>query len=590
MTDSRKQLQQPGHLPEDAFAEADFALSHRRNFSIRAKIVINFLLCFVAIGAMTLISWLTISRIEQKLYFLDVAERYTSHIQQARRYEKNYFLYGTDLPVALEHLRAARDTITGESSEIAQVIGRSSYRAMLGHLDRYEQLLAKLRQMDERSRTKTATAEGVSTETSAIAKTSVGSEASTEVVARSEVDAGPVGDTSGRARTVEESGPGAVPGSGAGTGISSGTDGGIGPTAVIAGDRPERHRMAIETELREHGSEMVSVALRVVEVERQSVTRMLRLAKQIPLGFLVGFLVLLIYIAGFMSRQILGPLGRMVATTRRIAAGDFTPVRPARRYRDEFTDLAIAINCMVHELDRRQEMLAESHKLRAIGTLTAGIAHELNNPINNISLTVEALVEDHQCQTSEERLELYRDLLIQAERAQAVVRNLLDFTRQREPRIEQVDLVSLIQETTKLASNQMKLAKVALEVHRDEGLPAISGDRQQLSQVFLNLFLNAIDAMPHGGILRIELGPAPERDGFVRVETSDTGTGICDENLPYIFDPFFTTKGAKGTGLGLAVSYGIVTQHGGDIEVESRPGEGTTFTVLLPIARSRETV
>jgi len=328
---------------------------------------------------------------------------------------------------------------------------------------------------------------------------------------------------------------------------------------------------------------MVALALRVAEEEQQSVRRMLRLSKQMPVAALAVLLVLILYITHFLARQIVTPLGRMVNATRRIADGDFSPILPARRYRDEFTELALAINRMVHELDRRQEMLAEAQKLRAIGTLTAGVAHELNNPINNISLTAEALLEDYATLSDDERRDLCRDLLTQAERAQGVVRNLLNFARQREAHLEVLDVGALIGETTRLAQNQIRLGGVRLEVTVAEPLPPIRGDRQQLAQVLLNLLLNALDAMPGGGLLRIGADRAA-RAGFVRIAVADTGTGIPPDALPFVFDPFFTTKGSRGTGLGLSVSYGIVTKHGGTIEVESRVGSGTTFGVLLPIA------
>jgi signal transduction histidine kinase len=241
---------------------------------------------------------------------------------------------------------------------------------------------------------------------------------------------------------------------------------------------------------------------------------------------------------------------------------------------------------MLLELNRKQEMLAEAQKLKAIGTLTAGIAHELNNPINNISLTVEALLEDYSAMSDEERLDLCRDLLSQAERAHGVVKNLLDFSRQRDIQMEPMAIGELLQKTAKLVSNQMALAHVKLIMNFPPDLPPVHGDVQQLSQVFVNIILNAVDAMPQGGVVRVNVELSPKRLHFLRIDISDTGQGIAPETLPFIFDPFFSTKGAKGTGLGLSVSYGIVAKHGGTIEVNSTPGEGTTFTILLPIGRT----
>ena len=227
----------------------------------------------------------------------------------------------------------------------------------------------------------------------------------------------------------------------------------------------------------------------------------------------------------------------------------------------------------------------QAHKLKAIGTLTAGVAHELNNPINNIILTASMLQEDFKDLSDEECLELVNDLVGESERAQKIVRNLLDFARESEIELASHSVQGIVEETLRLASNQIKLAKVKVEGEVEENLPNVYGDRQQLEQVFLNLVLNALDAMPGGGTLRIKIANTKDRD-FVAVTFEDTGVGIPKQHLREIFDPFFTSKKAtKGTGLGLSVSLGIVQRHGGDIRVESEVGKGTVFTVLLPVAK-----
>ena len=189
--------------------------------------------------------------------------------------------------------------------------------------------------------------------------------------------------------------------------------------------------------------------------ERRSVEDMLAVAKRVPLLFLVVTLILTLDVANFLARQILGPLTRLVNATQRIAAGDFSPLMPARRYRDEFSNLSMAINRMIHELERRYQILVESHKLRAVGTLTAGIAHELNNPLNNITLTATTLRQFRPKLNEPERLEMLDDLVTQADRAQAIVRNLLDFTRQSEARMEPLDLRRLVEDVVSLAQNQV---------------------------------------------------------------------------------------------------------------------------------------
>jgi len=269
--------------------------------------------------------------------------------------------------------------------------------------------------------------------------------------------------------------------------------------------------------------------------------------------------------------------------TQKFAVGDFSPITPTRKYMDEFTHLAIALNNMMYEIEKRQHLLVESHKLRAIGNLTAGVAHELNNPLNNIILTAEMMKESYKELSEEESMDMINDLVVQGERAQTVVNNLLDFARESETKTEYLHIEKLIDETIQLAKNQIKLSKIKLETIIDKNLPPLFGDRNLLIQVFLNLFINALDSMADGGKLSIKVSKE-ERTGFISIRIRDTGCGIPNHILGSIFNPFFTTKPtSKGTGLGLSVSKGIIEKHGGDIDVKSKEGVGTTFTVHLPI-------
>jgi signal transduction histidine kinase len=267
----------------------------------------------------------------------------------------------------------------------------------------------------------------------------------------------------------------------------------------------------------------------------------------------------------------------------RVGAGDFQPIQPARRYRDEFSRLAIAFNQTILELQNRQEQLLQSGKMAAVGTLTSGIAHELNNPLNNIGLTVEALIDDFDDLPDEQKQRMLKQAYTQVERAGATVRNLLDFTRKGRSVFARFQVGKAVETARRLVENEARLAGVAWTSDIPRDLPEIRGHPHDLQQVFLNLFLNAIQAMESGGELSVD---AEVVDGAsVRVRVADTGPGIPQENLSQIFDPFFTTKDpGMGTGLGLSVSHGIVEEHGGRIEVTSELGQGTTFSVYLPVA------
>jgi signal transduction histidine kinase len=486
-----------GSLRQD---QVERALLERPGVSIRARLTFGFLLFFLLSTGMTVTAWFTLNRLEQKLKFLEIADRYTFEIQQARRFEKNYFLYGTNLQAVLEHVQNASALLTSGKVELESVIGPKRFRMVENHLAKYSQLLERLQALDRGNP------------------------------------------------------PGAPP-----------------------------PHPGIEAALREHGAAMVSQALELAEEEKKAVHLMLKLFKRLPLAFLLILLPLIIYTARFLARQMLAPLSRMLGVTERIAQGDFTPIPPARRFRDEFTNLAVALNHMMEELQLRHDMLVKSHKLRAVGTLTAGIAHELNNPINNITLTSAMLEEDYQTLSDEDRLDMIHDLTEQAERATRIVRNLLDFARESEMESQLLDVGKLVLEALQLTKNEIKLKKAKAKLQVDDNLPPIHGDKQHLSQVFLNLILNALDAMPGGGDMEIGVEKSPE-PGFVAVRIKDSGNGIPEHILPNIFDPFFTTKHkGKGTGLGLSVSLGIVKKHGGNIRVESQSGNGSAFTVLLPM-------
>jgi signal transduction histidine kinase len=480
-------------------AEAQRALRDRPRLSIRRRLTVGLLIWLGLSLGVTGISILLIGQVQAKLRIVGAVDRYSFEIQQARRFEKNFFLYHTNLGDALEQVRAAQAILESESGSMAAVIGTPAVEAMADRVGRYEELLASLQELD------------------------------------------PARDVALMAR--------------------------------------------IEAELRVHGAEMVDEADEVATEERESVQSRLRMSQQIAVVFLVVLLVVIVRLGTFIAREMLAPLSRMVAATGRIAAGDLTPIVPRRKYNDEFTELASAINHMAHELVRRQQLLVQSHKLTAIGTLTAGVAHELNNPINNLMLTAAALDEDYHDLDDVQRMELVADLISESERARDIVRNLLDFARETEVELEPLEVEEIIGDTLQLASNQVRLARVKVKGEVEEGAPSVFGDRNQLTQVFLNLVLNALDAMPEGGTLTISVEKSDDGN-YVNVSFTDTGVGIAPQNLASIFDPFFSTKKhAKGTGLGLSVSLGIIKQHGGDIDVHSEPGNGTTFTVSLPTAR-----
>ena len=239
---------------------------------------------------------------------------------------------------------------------------------------------------------------------------------------------------------------------------------------------------------------------------------------------------------------------------------------------------------IVNDLTERvslEDQLVQAEKLSSIGLLAAGVAHEVNTPLAVITSQAQMLmrqlpVEDPQARTLDK-------IIKQAFRASEIVNSLLKFSRVSSSEYNDLDLNKVIQETLALVEPMLRASKIALNLQLAQDLAPVHGNSGRLQQVFMNLIVNARDAMPFGG----ELTLATEAENStVRVEVGDNGVGIPPDHLHRIFDPFFTTKStSRGTGLGLAVSYGIIREHSGKVQVESRVGKGTTFRLEFPAAR-----
>jgi nitrogen-specific signal transduction histidine kinase len=226
-----------------------------------------------------------------------------------------------------------------------------------------------------------------------------------------------------------------------------------------------------------------------------------------------------------------------------------------------------------------EQQLVQADKLSSIGLLAAGVAHEVNTPLAVISTYAQMLA--RQVSGDEQKSRILEKIAKQTFRASEIVNSLLNFSRTSQTDFTEVDLNKVIRETVALLEPQLEKVRVRVQQNLEENLPSIRGNQGKLQQVFLNLFLNARDAMEEGGVLRIR---SASSNGSAIIDVADNGKGIPREALARIYDPFFTTKAAKrGTGLGLSVSYGIVREHGGTIEVESLPGAGTCFHLDFPV-------
>ena len=476
--------------------EAEKAFLSRPQLSIRIRIVVGFLLCFFLTGITAVVTLTILYQARGKLHFLRTSQDITFEVLQARRFEKDFFLYGTNLQNAKEHADRALMLLQADTVNVLDVAGEKNLADMSRNLGQYDALL-------------------------------------------------------GQCLTFERADP----------------------------DAPEKKDL--EEGLRKCGSAVTDLAWTLNARESAAVDRMLGLSQAVPFAFLILLLLLIFWVTHLLAKTITRSLERFQGYTRRIAGGDFTPIQPAKPYQDEFSDMAMAVNRMLFELRARESQVLMAGKLAAVGSFTAGIAHELSNPLTNISITAEALQDECEEGKDARKHQLLSDIQRETERANRIIMGLLDFMRQGVPQAVPVDITEAMSAARDMVANEMEIHNVRFTLEGPPEPLRVMATAHELRQTFLNVFLNAIEAMPNGGALAAR---AKRLDGgLICLELSDEGVGIPLDLLPRIFDPFFTTKPrGKGTGLGLSLSYAIVKRFGGDIQVESVEGRGTTVRICLP--------
>ncbi|HTX99348.1 MAG TPA: ATP-binding protein [Bacteroidota bacterium] len=352
----------------------------------------------------------------------------------------------------------------------------------------------------------------------------------------------------------------------------------------------------------------VSLDLRPVDAEIMALERQAVEVTVLSI-VLIGALIFI-----FTSRFVSRPIRRLIAGTRAVAAMQLdTPIvidtsqelgelshsfnvmrerlMSAMNDLNKLTaDLETKVEQRTQQLKAAHQKLLQTDRLASLGQLSASVAHEINNPLSgvlNLSMLMQRILKDDGI--PHERIPEYRKYLSQVvnetSRVGRIVSDLLAFSRRSKPQTTMADLNSIIRTTVSLVSHKLSLSNVVVNESLQEDLPPLRCDSSQIQQVVMNLVMNAAEAtsVKEGGCVKVRTGASEDRSSIV-MEVQDDGEGIPPENLEKIFDPFFTTKGeGKGVGLGLAVVYGVINAHGGDIEVESIVGKGTTFKVILPL-------
>ena len=327
---------------------------------------------------------------------------------------------------------------------------------------------------------------------------------------------------------------------------------------------------------------VLDVTMSLDEVDREIAASQLRM-----LYFAVAAIAASSLVLFWLNRRlIIRPVEDLVAATQRVAAGDLGARVPATAAH-ELGDLGRAFNDMTARISETQRQLTQADKLASVGQLAAGVAHEINNPLTGVLTYASFLLK-----RADDKPEMKEDLEVivrETKRCREIVKGMLDFARKTPPKRIETSLNTIVERAVTIVTAQLALRQVTIELELADGLPKLHADENQIQQVLVNLLLNAADSMTErgGGKVHVTTRRTAGKETLEAL-VEDEGAGISPENLGHLFEPFFSTKGARGTGLGLAVSWGILESHGGSIDVQSELGQGTCFTVRLPLATAAD--
>lgn len=340
-------------------------------------------------------------------------------------------------------------------------------------------------------------------------------------------------------------------------------------------------RESLQNVIRDIGQQLTLYAEDITAREKTLIQRILKTSKTILLSSTLAFVILSFILIALLRQKFIASLNMLKEYTKQVAHGEMVDP-PVKKVEEEIQTIFQAFARMNNELRLRQRQMVQSEKLASLGTLLAGVAHELNNPLSNISTSAQILAEEEENPDKDFHKTLVKQIEEQTDKARDIVRTLLEFSRTKEFRKEELNLMVLINSALRLLRTDISSEIEVIMDIPDELIVNI--DKQRMQQVFLNLIKNAADACDGKGKIWIT---AKEyiTNGHDEVEilVSDNGSGIPSETLEKIFDPFYTSKDVgKGSGLGLFIVHDIIESHGGSIIVDSRANEGTTFIIWLP--------
>lgn len=525
--------------------------------SLKTKIGLSFFISAFMIAVLSVFEFVNFFEVRREISYLEITDSIRSKTFQIRRHEKNFFLYPTQ---AKEQAEAIQKYIT----ELNDIIRENMTLEKSGELKKMESLvneyrarLEKIKQliddtMDKFAREKIRHPEY--TDFFRIIEAAFYEEPMRDAVLLKKIFSLP------------------------------------GDHALIGNLGRLDAEIAL---LRKTGEDLISASRDMDKTARDGVENIIRISQIAMIIFLLLFFLSGIVTLFLINRNVVNRLKLLISIVERTGKGVFPRVEVPLGKWDydevgmlmrEFNSMETKLAQHEEELNRKNSELLQSNKLAAIGTLAAGVAHELNNPLNNIYLSVQVLrriIGGPECPAPVR--EIVGDITTQTARVKHIVGELLEFARGREPEIRNLDLKELLTRAFKAVGNTLNVDNIVFSVNSDRDDLVIKADPGQMEQVFINLFHNAVEAMDGAGTLRADV---ESQGDVINIRVADSGKGIPPDALEKLFEPFFTTKD-KGTGLGLAITFNIIQKHGGEIRAESGPGKGTTFHITLPKERDR---
>lgn len=550
---------------------------------IREKLLFAFVVYVSLAAVLGYFAYSGLKSITERLLLVEVADDITNTILEVRRYEKNYFLFRNkeSLEELKHYLAVLKNSIENISKEIILQIGREKFERLGGDVKEYEALIERVveNMAYEEELNRMIASKGLEIE-----KELKGDELRHFLVVRKHEKNLMLYKDAVNYETLTDR-------------LSA-----IGPEASremrlyrtligkLYGLYGGEKELVETIRLKARGIQFFTVEL--AKKERANISSTLGHSMLLLMLALLAVLAIGTYVNIRLSKSIAQPILVLEHATKKIALGDFSE-EIAVGGKDEIGSLGGSLNIMkeklkdaldalehtIKKLREKQEQLVEAEKLASVGILAAGVAHEISNPLTSVltfsNLMLEKLPPDD---PNRGRLQM---MVKETIRARRIIRQLLSFAKETAIRPIKINVNCPVEEIVETLKVQGSFEGIDVGISLDAELPEVKADPSQIGQVILNMLLNSIHSITPPG--RIDVSTS-EAGGFVEISISDTGCGIPAENLGRVFDPFFTTREMNsGTGLGLAVSYGIIKKHGGDIRVRSKVGEGTTFTVRLPI-------